>query len=111
MKPWQRDPLRRALEKRREALSEELDRDAARLRAERAAEVADVIPDPGEMADESRDVEELREIDAALARLDDGSYGICVDCGGAIGNERLQAEPAAARCVECQSRHEKTYRR
>jgi RNA polymerase-binding transcription factor DksA len=41
----------------------------------------------------------------------DGSYGLCVDCGAGIGFERLHAEPEAARCVECQRRHEKTYRR
>ena len=54
---------------------------------------------------------ELNEIEAARRRLDDGSYGICTDCGAEIGFERLHAEPAAARCVECQRRHEKTYRR
>ena len=92
-------------------MADELERDAARQRAARAAEVTDVIPDAGEMADESRDVEELREVNAALARLDDGSYGVCADCGVDITFERLHAEPEAARCVECQARHEKTYRR
>jgi DnaK suppressor protein len=45
------------------------------------------------------------------AQAPEGAYGICVDCGGEIGFGRLQAEPAAARCVECQARHEKIYRR
>ena len=40
-----------------------------------------------------------RALDAARRRLDDGSYGICTDCGAEIGFDRLHAEPAAARCV------------
>jgi DnaK suppressor protein len=48
--------------------------------------------------------ETLTEIEAALARLDDGSYGECVDCGEQINSERLEALPAAARCVNCQAR-------
>jgi DnaK suppressor protein len=109
MEPWQKDQLRRALEQRREILVNELKRDAARLREEHVGERTDVTPDI-EQADLSRDERELREIEAAQRRLDDGSYGICVDCGAQIGYERLLAEPAAARCVECQRRHEKTYR-
>jgi RNA polymerase-binding transcription factor DksA len=56
-------------------------------------------------------VAELREVDAARRRLAEGVYGVCVDCGSDIGLQRLRAEPAAARCIECQERHEKTYRR
>jgi len=122
MKPWQRDQLRRALEQRRGMLFEELRRDAARTRDERFADlagavtdrgdesVADLLADLGE-AELSRDLAELRDIEAARRRLADGAYGICVDCGVEIGYERLRAEPAAARCLECQARHEKTYRR
>lgn len=43
----------------------------------------------------------LAEIDAAIARLDDGTYGLCVRCGQPIGQERLAARPAAATCVRC----------
>ena len=43
----------------------------------------------------------LAEIDAALARLDDGSYGACERCGHPIGDDRLAARPAAATCVRC----------
>jgi len=115
MKTGQLDQLRRALEQRREILIDELKRDAARLREGRAADigddhVADLLVDL-DQADLSRDAGELRDIDAARRRLDDGSYGVCLDCGAAIVFERLFAEPAAARCVECQQRHEKTYRR
>ena len=43
------------------------------------------------------------EIDAALARIEDGSYGICVSCGSPIPKERLRALPQAALCVRCKA--------
>ncbi len=42
----------------------------------------------------------LTDIDAALARVDDGSYGSCEVCGRPIADERLEALPAARHCVE-----------
>jgi DnaK suppressor protein len=56
-----------------------------------------------------RHAEELRAIDAAKARIRDGTYGICVDCGCEIGFERLSAYPTAERCIQDQERVEKTY--
>jgi RNA polymerase-binding transcription factor DksA len=47
------------------------------------------------------DLEELRRIDAALARIADGSYGICAKCGDAISEDRLNAVPTAALCRNC----------
>ena len=41
-------------------------------------------------------------VEAALARLDAGTYGACTACGRAIMPERLEALPAAALCIECQ---------
>lgn len=46
----------------------------------------------------------LAEIDLALDRLRCGRYGRCVDCGQAIGRERLEVLPSAARCMACQHR-------
>jgi DnaK suppressor protein len=43
-------------------------------------------------------------IDAALARLDAGTFGSCTVCGHAIGAERLEALPTAALCIDCQRR-------
>jgi RNA polymerase-binding transcription factor DksA len=43
-----------------------------------------------------------REVQAALARVRDGTYGECVSCGGHIGYERLNVTPAARRCMRCQ---------
>lgn len=122
MKPWQMDQLRRALERRRETLLEELRRDAQRVREERYGELAGPVHDIGDesiaallsdldQAELSRDVAELREVEAARKRLADGTYGTCVDCGAAIVFERLLYQSAAERCAQCQTRHEKTYRR
>jgi RNA polymerase-binding protein DksA len=122
MKPAQLNELRRTLERRREALLEELKRGAARMRDERFAELAGPVHDLGDESvaallsdldqpELSRDLAELRDIEAAHRRLADGAYGICVDCGADIGFERLLAEPSASRCIDCQRQHEKTYRR
>lgn len=56
-----------------------------------------------------RDVEEIRDIEAALGRMAGGAYGTCIDCGLDIDYERLQAFPTAKRCPPCQRQHEKTY--
>jgi RNA polymerase-binding transcription factor DksA len=46
------------------------------------------------------------QMDAALARIDSGVYGICVDCGDQIRERRLMAQPWSARCTFCEERHE-----
>lgn len=43
---------------------------------------------------------ELADVERALQRLDEGSYGTCQVCGAAIDEERLAAEPATAFCAE-----------
>jgi DnaK suppressor protein len=43
----------------------------------------------------------------ALARIDDGTYGVCASCGQPIGKARLQAFPRATLCVECKQREER----
>jgi RNA polymerase-binding transcription factor DksA len=45
---------------------------------------------------------ELADVERALTRLDDGSYGTCQACGAVIDDERLAAEPANAFCAEHQ---------
>ncbi|GAB6986295.1 TraR/DksA family transcriptional regulator [Nocardioides pyridinolyticus] len=45
--------------------------------------------------------EHLEQVDAALGRLDAGTYGVCAVCGRAIPPERLEVRPAAATCVGC----------
>lgn len=48
--------------------------------------------------------EQLAAIDRALARLDDGTYGTCLTCGGPIAAGRLEARPSAEQCITCASR-------
>ncbi|WP_113703854.1 TraR/DksA family transcriptional regulator [Nonomuraea lactucae] len=43
----------------------------------------------------------------ALKRLDEGTYGRCVDCGHPVPEGRLEARPEAARCVQCQGKRER----
>ena len=73
--------------------------------------------DPGDRSEMDRETDtnivmaqrhaiELEEIDAALARITDGSYGECAECGGDIGAARLEAQPTARLCIECQKRLE-----
>jgi DnaK suppressor protein len=53
----------------------------------------------------ARDAEdELRELDAAAARLDAGTYGRCERCGSAISDVRLEALVTARRCIDCTGR-------
>ncbi|NLC70979.1 MAG: RNA polymerase-binding protein DksA [Desulfuromonadaceae bacterium] len=49
----------------------------------------------------------IKKIDAALERIDDGSYGFCEETGEEIGIRRLEARPIATMCVEAQERHER----
>jgi len=49
----------------------------------------------------------LVEIDAALARVDAGTYGACANCGGAIQAERLEAYPWASLCIDCKREAER----
>jgi RNA polymerase-binding transcription factor DksA len=58
-------------------------------------------------AEESRDVVELRAVEAALHRIAAGRYGDCVDCGMAISPARLFVQPAAQRCAKCQEASER----
>lgn len=60
-------------------------------------------------AEQDRDADELAAIDDALARLDEGLYGLCVDCDAVIPEDRLAVQPAASRCIGCQERHEREH--
>jgi RNA polymerase-binding protein DksA len=48
----------------------------------------------------------LSEINAALRRIDDGSYGRCTNCARQIPEERLEARPYATLCIDCQRQRE-----
>jgi DnaK suppressor protein len=116
----QLDRLKRAITKRREALLKELLEDAGRTREEVYAALAGPVPDTADQAvadllsdldqaELSRDLQELRDLDTARARLADGTFGRCVDCGQEIEPERLNACPTAVCCFDCQRIHERTH--
>ena len=69
---------------------------------------ADLMVDVN-LAEIDRDLQELRLIDAAFLRLNDGSYGRCEDCELPIEIERLRATPFASRCFDCQSAYERNH--
>jgi RNA polymerase-binding protein DksA len=49
----------------------------------------------------------LRDIEGALKRIDDGTYGICTNCGKTIGEERLEALPWTTQCIDCKRKEER----
>jgi DnaK suppressor protein len=56
-----------------------------------------------EFAMNEHETAELGDIEAALERMDAGSYGQCTDCSVAIAPARLKAYPTAKRCIDCQT--------
>ncbi len=55
----------------------------------------------------SSELDKLAQIDRALARIDDGTYGVCESCGNPIGKMRLMAFPRATLCMTCKQREER----
>jgi len=55
------------------------------------------------------ETEQLRLIDEAITRIDEGTYGVCLNCGEAIGEPRLKAVPWARYCVDCQEKAEQGF--
>ena len=77
--------------------------DAVRQREEALAECAQSVPDPVAQRRSADLKETIEQIDAALARIDAGTYGACTKCGTTIPEERLELRPFSATCVACSS--------
>jgi RNA polymerase-binding transcription factor DksA len=75
--------------------------DCVHQREDALAECAQSVPDPVAQRRSANLQQTIAEIDAALARIDAGTYGRCVTCGAAIPEERLELRPFAGRCVTC----------
>jgi RNA polymerase-binding protein DksA len=99
-----------------EALKTELEQRLARLQSRLASIKQEVTQShSGDSAEQAQERENdevvdaignetaqtIREIQSALIRIEDGTYGICGACGEEIGEGRLQAVPEATRCVNC----------
>ncbi len=96
----------------------------ARVRALRGDQDADEVPPPADELDIARSLadvethaslidraeERLKDIDAAMSRLDSGTYGICAECGEDIPLERIKALPLTLFCVDCQSKRNRGQR-
>jgi DnaK suppressor protein len=63
-----------------------------------------------EFALDAHDTAEIAAVNAALKRIEEGSYGECLDCGAHIAEARLHAAPEAVRCIHCQEKLEKAGR-
>jgi len=111
----QTQKLHTTIEQRHQALLSELREDVERVRRDRHEELAGTATDAGDEsvatliadldhADVGRDLNELRDLEAARARLADGSYGTCANCGGRITVARLDARPTATLCIDCARR-------
>ena len=118
--PADRSRLQAELEARRRALRAEVKAQltgTGETREDNVVGLSNVIGDTDDwgkadamaaldIAEARHTLAELTEVDAALARISDGSYGECVDCGVDIAPARLFAYPAARRCIACQEKHE-----
>lgn len=110
------DELKQMLHARREEIIAQVQGKIRGVRAEGAEKPHDVH-DPGETSevDIHEDIEfaliqmkaeTLSKIDEALARLEEGRYGACFECGEDISEARLRALPFAVRCKDCEAERE-----
>ena len=110
--------LRRRLERERLVAATRLRQLGGQIVLEEAATPADSVWDEADhiQASEQREmglmsrerlVERIEKLTVALKRVEDGTYGTCVECEKAIGQARLKAIPEVATCVSCQEKIER----
>lgn len=106
--------LKTVLLSRRDAIRDALKGDLTALRelALASGDMADFALDSSheELTSQMAEVEsrELTHIEEALARINEGGYGVCEDCDKPIPLARLEALPQAKMCIKCQIKSEKT---
>ncbi len=105
--------LRQLLLARRQEIQRQIDEllaqhrsDQTQLREESVADTEDLSTRDSE-SHQQLSILEVRnqmrlQVEAALQRLDEGTYGLCEDCRQPINEERLKARPFARRCIDCQ---------
>jgi len=110
------DELKTMLEERRREIMNEVQGKIRGVRADGAEKPHEVV-DEGETSesDIQEDIEfaliqmkaeTLNKIDEALARLEEGRFGVCYECGDEISQQRLRALPFAVRCKDCEEARE-----
>lgn len=116
----QKTRLKQVLLARQKLLREEIHSALQTSRDERHRELAGAVHDAGDesLADllvdvnlkgMDRDAQEFAAISSALDRMARKEYGVCVDCRADISYARLEVQPAAERCIECEKRHDHRY--
>jgi RNA polymerase-binding protein DksA len=103
-------------------LKSQLERDLDTKEQQVAEDGDDLVPERGgvsnHMADEANETSEqetmlglqrsaerqLDQVNVALARMNDGTYGTCANCGKQINPARLEAHPSSTLCIDCQQR-------
>jgi DnaK suppressor protein len=110
--------IRKKLMKQREELLSE----AEQTINSKVGEEKQSFPDPTDQAAaeldsnfqlrlRGREQKLLKKIDEAIARIDDGTYGVCESCGNKIGLKRLEARPVTTLCIECKTAQEEEEKR
>lgn len=82
-------------------LGEEIEAPGQMTYGSQAASAAQVFEQQRGLALRDRNQQHLGQVEAALRRLEDGTFGTCRRCGKPIGDERLEALPWAADCIDC----------
>jgi DnaK suppressor protein len=120
LEPRYLDELKASLATRSRQLREEIRATLIKSDSEQYAMIGDQVRDLEDdsfadlmvdvnLAEIDRDLQELRLVEAAQLRMDEGLYGHCESCGSPIDIERLRAAPFASRCFDCQSTFERTH--
>ena len=113
MDQQQLEYFRKLLQKKLDELLGEADKTL-----EEMTDMDDHFPDPTDRASvesdrsfelriRDRERKLIKKIKKALERIDEGTYGVCEECGEDIGFKRLEARPVTTLCIECKSKQEK----
>lgn len=109
----------RRLREQRDALREIIRAELIATRREEFIDLAGQVHDIGDesmaelligvnLAGRGRELEEMQDLEAALQRIQQGTFGVCTDCRGDVTRERIEVYPTAKRCLLCQQRYEQT---
>jgi DnaK suppressor protein len=112
-----KERLKKLLIQRREDIVKEAKKEIKKFQSGEKRQLVETVMDDGDLSvvDLAEDIslkqlsthrETLLNIDTAIRKIEEGTYGICDDCGDEISEERLKIMPFAIMCRDCQERHE-----
>lgn len=122
MKTARYEDLKQMLDERKRQMLSQVHEKIRDVRSENVSGKVNNVLDPGESSEAGiqEDIEfaliqmkaeTLNKINEALARLEEGAYGNCFECGEEISQARLRALPFAVRCIECEEARENAQKR